>query len=236
MKLENENFIVLNYIQRVKDTGKEIEKQDNLLVIIGENQQKLLEKELLKTDIDESNIGKLSQVFDIVPKDAYGERIPNNMRTVPLRYFRQKQIMPTIHLMVDYNGRMARVQSVSSGRVLLDFNHQYAGKTIQYTVTINKVITDNVEKMKALLNRRIPALTLDKIDLTAKTNGEVVVFIPEQVRYLDGLPQNKKAVVMDIKKYIPEITSIRYVEDNPIPRKIEISKDNIKKESEKSGR
>ncbi len=52
--------------------------------------------------------------------------------------------------MLNLDGMIAKILSVSGGRVSVDFNNPLAGKDIEYEFTIKRKITDEKEKVDAL--------------------------------------------------------------------------------------
>ncbi|MEK6881831.1 MAG: hypothetical protein AABY22_19590, partial [Nanoarchaeota archaeon] len=54
-------------------------------------------------------------------------------------------------MMLNIDGAIAKIISVSSGRTLVDFNNPLAGKTIEYEIKIIRKVEDPDEKAKALV-------------------------------------------------------------------------------------
>jgi len=52
---------------------------------------------------------------------------------------------------VTLDGAIARVKSVTSGRVVLDFNHPLAGERVIYSIKVHEVIADDAKRAEALL-------------------------------------------------------------------------------------
>jgi FKBP-type peptidyl-prolyl cis-trans isomerase 2 len=78
--------------------------------------------------------------FDVRPEEAFGRRDIKNIKIVSLANFIRQKISPVPGIFVTINGRQARIQSVSGGRVRVDFNHPLAGKKLRYKVRIDSVI------------------------------------------------------------------------------------------------
>ena len=162
------DFILLNYSAKVKETEevfdttfeetarkeqlyKEGEVYEAKLIVVGEGWVlKPLDEALLKM-----KLGK-SQIIEIPPEKAFGQRDPEKIKRVPLKHLISKGKNPSIGMRVEYNGKMAIVRSIGAGRVLLDFNPPLAGKTLIYEATVEKKIKIKKEKIEALIHRRIP--------------------------------------------------------------------------------
>ena len=81
---------------------------------------------------------EISLEYDI-NSNPFGKRKPELIRLVKISEFRKRGINPIPGLIVNINGFPAIILSVSSGRVLVDFNNPLAGKNI-------KVIIKNIRK------------------------------------------------------------------------------------------
>lgn len=90
--------------------------------------------------------------FIIEPEDAFGRRNSSLVRMVAERDFLRQNIVPTPGLVVALDNRLARVKSVTSGRVVVDFNHPFAGERLVYSLKVNEVISDSRKKIEALLS------------------------------------------------------------------------------------
>jgi peptidylprolyl isomerase len=106
---------------------------------------------------------------------------------------------------------MATVRAVGAGRVLLDFNPPLAGKTLVYDVTVQKKLEANEEKIAALIHRRIPVAEATKFKLTLEEKA-LTVEMPEETYYVEGIQVAKRGVSMDVQKFFPDITVVKFVE------------------------
>jgi len=223
MPLQNGDFILIDYVGKVKETGEvfdttieEIAKKERLykegeiyepkLVVLGEGWiLKALEEEILKLDV-----GKKSTI-EIPPEKAFGPRDPNKVKLVPLRRLVAKGITPQVGMRIEYEGKMATVRTVGAGRVQLDFNPPLAGKTLLYEVTIQKKLETKTEKINALIHRRIPVVEIEKFKIKiTKTN--VTIEMPEDAFYIEGIQLAKRGIAMDIQKFFPEVTTVKFIE------------------------
>ncbi len=114
-------------------------------VLIGNNElMKPLEEEVQKMKAGEEKKIVLS------PEKAFGKRNPELVKVLPLKEFIARNIKPMPGLPVELNNMRGRVQSVSGGRVRVDFNHELAGKEIEYNIKVEKIITEKKEKLESL--------------------------------------------------------------------------------------
>lgn len=223
MALQKGDFILIEYTAKVKETNEvfdttneETAKKEHLhkegevyepkLIVIGEGW-------MLKT-LDEAfptmKLGKASTV-EITPDKAFGARDPEKVKRVPLKQLLAKGINPAIGMRIEYGGKNASVRSIGAGRVLLDFNLPLAGKTLVYDVTVQKKLTTKEDKMGALIHRRIPIAEAAKFKLTIEENA-LTVEMPEETFYLEGIQVAKRGVSMDVQKFFPDVTAVKFVE------------------------
>jgi len=242
MSFQKGDFIVIDYIARVKETNEvfdttfeDIAKKEHLykegeifeskLVVLGESWVlKALDENLATLDI-----GKTASVE--IPQDkAFGARDPEKVKRVPLKHLLAKDITPSLGARIEYGGKMATVRTIGAGRVLLDFNPPLAGKTLVYEVTVKKKLEADEEKVRALIHRRTPAVDEAKFELSVKTKA-VNVEMPEEAFYIEGIQLAKRGIALDIQRFLPEMTTVRFSETfKAEPKKAEETE---KKESAK---
>ena len=235
MALQKGDFIIIDYVAKVKETGEifdttneEVAKKEHLykegdiyepkLVVIGEAWVlKALDESLATMEI-----GKPTSA-EIPPSKAFGDRDAEKVRRVPLRQLLAKEITPSIGLRIEYGGKMATVRAIGAGRVLLDFNLPLAGKTLVYEVTVQKKLETAEEQVAAIIHRRIPAVEQAKFEFAVKpktVSGEM----PEEAFYLEGIQVAKRGIVMDVQKFFPQITSVKFTETFKVEPKAETEK------------
>lgn len=134
MPLQNGDFILIDYIARVKETNEvfdttneEIAKKEHLykegdiyepkLVVIGEGWV----LKALDTNLTSMEVSKPA-TCEIPSDQAFGPRDAEKVRRVPLKQLLAKEIDPVIGSRIEFNGKMATIRAVGAGRVLLDFN------------------------------------------------------------------------------------------------------------------
>ncbi len=131
------------------------------------------------------------------PEDAFGPHFKERVQLVPEKIFKHRNVDPKAGMAVNIEGMIGRVQSVSAGRVLVDFNHPLAGKDIEYDVTVEKLVVEPAEKVTGLLKlytRR--AYTKFKVEAA---KDETIIF-PE-TNAVDVAPEAMRKVAEDAKKY-----------------------------------
>ncbi|MCK4649950.1 FKBP-type peptidyl-prolyl cis-trans isomerase [Candidatus Pacearchaeota archaeon] len=94
-------------------------------------------------------VGKDYEV-NLKSEEAFGKRNPQLVRMIPTKHFHEQKINPVRGMQLNLDGQIVKILSSDRGRTLVDFNNPLAGKPITYTYKINKIITDQKEKINAL--------------------------------------------------------------------------------------
>jgi len=221
--IQKSDFILVDYTGKVKETGevfdttseetakekklyKEGEIYEPKLVVVGEGWVlKALDEALITFKI------RKNESVEIPPENAFGQRDPEKVKLVPLRRLATRGITPKLGAQIEYDKRLATVRTMGSGRVTLDFNLPLAGKTLVYEVSVKKKLKTDEEKISALIHRRIPAVEDEKFAFkVGKTN--VTVNMPEEAFYVEGIQLAKRGIALDIQRFLPEITTVKFVE------------------------
>lgn len=108
---------------------------------------------MLPKGFDDDIIGKeteKSYTIEIKPEDAFGKRNPQMVRMVPTKLFHEQKIEPVRGMQITLDGQLVKILSSDRGRTLVDFNNPLAGKVVTYTYKINKIVTDQKEKINAI--------------------------------------------------------------------------------------
>ena len=158
------DFIAIDFIARIKGSNKifDLTKQDiakkegiyqenkeyrPLVVCLGAGHLlKGLDKALTGAEINKQ------LEIEVLPEDAFGKRNSKLIKLTSLKQFKDKGVTPVPGLQLGIDGAIATIRSVSGGRVIIDFNHPLAGRTLLYDVKIVKKITDTKEKISGLIH------------------------------------------------------------------------------------
>jgi len=222
MALQKGDFILIDYNAKVKETNEvfdttheDVAKKEHLykegkiyepkLVVVGEKWI------LIDENLAEMEVEKPSTV-EISPEKGFGQRDPEKIKRVSLKQLLMKDINPQVGAQIEYpQGKDAVVRSVGAGRVLLDYNPPLAGKTLIYDVLVSKKLEGNVEKIGALLHRRIPEIE-EKQFIINLQDKNLTIEMPEVAFYIEGVQIRKRGVAMDIQKFFSEIIETKFVE------------------------
>ena len=188
-----------------------------LTIILGEKELlPLVEKELETMKEGEERTVKLSA------KSGFGERVPDLVRILPAKVFAEHKINPVQGLVINIGNALGKVQSVSGGRVRVDFNHLLAGRELEYTVKVVKEITAPKEIAEKLFEKyysRIPSVT------KTITENKLSVTLPKET--LNGLENVNKSIANLAKELGIEIV-VTGVEKKETPKEEVINKEEKK--------
>jgi peptidylprolyl isomerase len=148
---------------------------------------------------------------EIPPEEAFGERSPERVNTVPFRMLRSKGVNPVVGSQVEIDSRTATVRSVGAGRVQLDYNHPLAGRTIVYHVKVTQKYVENEDKIKALIGRRFISIDTDLFK-TRFLKKKVRIQIPDEIFFGENIQIAKRGVALDIQRYFEDIDTVEYTE------------------------
>ena len=157
------DFLEIEYVGRIKLTNEifdltseELAKKEKIhnpkhkygpaLVIVGSN---MVIPGVMK-EIEKMEVGE-EREFEVSPSEGFGLRSPKLIRIISLSKFIENKINPVPGVYFEIDGIQAKVQSVSGGRVRVDFNNPLAGKVLAYRVKILRKIERNENKVERLL-------------------------------------------------------------------------------------
>jgi FKBP-type peptidyl-prolyl cis-trans isomerase 2 len=144
-------------------------------------------------------VGKEKE-FDLKPEEAFGKRNPKLIQLVSANKLKKHNLNPVVGMQLNVDGRMAVVRSVTSGRVILDFNHPFSGKEVHYWLKPVKVISDIKEKV----GKAMELIGFNADNLTVK-EGKVNLKLANKDKLGDKFLELLKK---QIKSMVPEVKSI----------------------------
>ena len=149
--------------------------------------------------------------IEIDPAEAFGERRVEDIEMVPFRILRSKGVNPFVGAELEIDGRPAIVRSIGGGRVQLDYNHPLAGRKIVYKLKVTEEISNEKDKMRALIGRRFLGIETKEFTLK-KTKKKLRIGIPDQIFFGENIQIAKRGVALDLLRYFEEIDEIEYYE------------------------
>ncbi len=149
---------------------------------------------------------------DIKAEDAYGPRDPKKVQTIPMGKFKAQRVEPQVGMQLNLGNERGTVTQVAGGRVRVDTNHDLAGKDLAYEYTIRAVVTDEKEKLEAVLDNLFPKGSY-KLELS---KDAVTIEVPDQLKFDQNWTMAKFRVVADVRRATGKGKAIRFVETFPV--------------------
>ena len=227
MPLEKGSLVLVDYTAKVKDTNdifdttrEEEAKKTNFydpthkyeprIVSIGESW--VLKG--LDEALSNANVGDKLNI-EVPPEKGFGKRDDSKIRMIPQRKLGDKADEVGVGDEIEIDNRRAIVRYIGSGRIQVDFNHRFAGKTLLYDANVLKKLDSDSEKVSALVKRRM-GVDENKLQVNlAVPNLEIQ--LPEDTYLAEGLQIVKRAAANDIFKFVPTIKNIKFIESYQAP-------------------
>ncbi len=209
--MQKGDFIKIDYVGRLEATGEifdltieqvarkegiynEKQKYGPALVIVGAN----MVVPGMESRLEQMKPGD-EREFVLEPSEGFGDREPKLIKIMSLKQFAKQKMNPVPGMFVNINGRQAKVQSVSGGRVRVDFNHPLAGKGLKYKVKIVEKIDSPITKAAEMIKfYGIKAETMVEGD---QLHVSTVKPLPEVIR---------KMIEGKITEWVKEIKKIKF--------------------------
>ena len=194
MAIKKGEFVALEFEGKIKATGEIFDKTEKDPKVICVGAGWLIEG--IDSVLPEKNIGDEFEL-ELAPEKAFGQRNPSMIKLTSASKF--KDFKPIVGIQVNVDGVLATVKSVSGGRVVLDFNHPLAGKTLHYKIKITRKVDALDEKVKAVASILLPEIqvSVGGNAITLKTKNEMPEVLQKEL---------KKSVV----KYVPEADKFEF--------------------------
>lgn len=166
--IKQHDFVEVEYVGRVQENGmvfdtniESVAKENGLyqdgmryspiIVCVGEGQ--------IMKGIDEFLVGKTTENtyedVTVPAEDGFGKKSMDKLQMVPMSQFKKQGLRPFQGMQVNIDESYGVVRSVNGGRIIVDFNHPLASKTLLYTVNVGKKVTDQDTQMKEYVSREL---------------------------------------------------------------------------------
>jgi len=242
LTFEKGSLILVDYTAKVKDSEEIFDttieedakkysihesnvKYQPKLVSVGEVSYpvlKGLDEALAKTNVSD----KLT--VEVTPDKGFGERDSKKVRMIPIRKLGEDAEKVTVGDSIEIDGKRGIIRYIGSGRVQIDYNHRFAGKTILFNVNVIKSLDSPNDKVDGILKNRLPVEDT-KIEFDLKDN-EANIMIPEEILRADGLQIMKHFIQMDIFKFVSTLNKVNFVETH-VNKQVQEKKSETKESS-----
>lgn len=218
MPVKDGDFVLLDYTGstggRVFDTTSEEAAKANGILLKGRTYRPIVVaagKGDVIVGMDKALLGMEKggkKKIKIAPAEGYGAREPKLVKVVPLKAFTDNKINPYPGMPVQLDNMTARVQSVSGGRVRVDFNHELAGRELEFEIAIVDVLTKDEDKIKALANEYFGEGDL-KLEVTEK---KIAATPKKEILTTQTYARSKAYFIARVTERFPEM-KVEFVEE-----------------------
>ncbi len=147
---------------------------------------------------------------EIPSTEAYGERDPKKIQTIPMAQFRKQGVKPEVGHILNWNNQRVVVTQVGGGRVRVDGNHELAGKDLTYDIEVKEVLTTDKEKLGAVMGMFFP----EGAEFTYE-NNEVTITVPDQAKFSQDWPMMKFRLLTQVRQTVGMDKPVNLVERYP---------------------
>jgi FKBP-type peptidyl-prolyl cis-trans isomerase SlyD len=151
--------------------------------------------------------------IEVEPEKAFGAYDPEKKDVITLTKLKER---PSPGQRIQVGDRYGTVERIIGRRVIVDFNHPYAGKKIIFDVEIKEKIEDEIGKIKSLFVLHTAKDVEVKIE-----DGKLVVEVPRGASFDQLFMIGKFRAIDDIFKHFGEIKEVEFVERYPRPEEEE---------------
>lgn len=216
--MKSGEFVLVDYVGRVKDSGEifDITKEDVAKKegIYKENFRYgpvpiIVDAEFVLPGLNEAiknmEIGQKKTV-ELSPEKAFGKRSEELIKLIPESQFHSEGIEPKVGSYIEINKLRGKIMSIDGGRVKVDFNHPLAGKTLVYEIEAVGKITEDSEKVKAVVYYFI-GIPNENVKSEIKEKEAEISF----TKKIDVLNEAKQTIADTIIKWVG-IEKIKFVD------------------------
>ncbi len=224
MTFDTDSLILVDYTVMIKEdnilfstTSESIAREHNVYDIdkryvpslVSINNPAYPQRKKINDALAQSSVGDTLTV-ELAPQDAFGDRDPNKVRVIPLRKLGDDADKIFVGAQVKVDDKEGVVRLISSGRVRIDFNHKFAGKSLVYDMTIVQSLDTLDLKITEIIKNTF-AIENDLIDYKLDDDN-LTIAIPSKM-FLDvDLSRFKNIVKDDIFEFIPTIKAVVFTE------------------------
>ena len=222
MTFNKGSLILVDYTSKVKDTLEVFEttieeeakkhsfhdpniKYQPKLVSVGESWViKGLDEALENTSVGDKT------TVEVSPDKGFGERDSGKVRMIPLRKLGEDAEKVSIGDTIEVDNKKGIVRFIGSGRIKIDYNHRFAGKTILYDINVLKELKSDEDKITGILKKNLPVE--DEKILFKQKDKILDIIIPQEIFRAENLPIIKHFIQMDLFKFVLGLEKITFTE------------------------
>lgn len=122
----------------------------------------------------DKEVGK-QYTIHLKPSEGFGVRHKDLVKIIPVKVFHAQKLDPKPGATFFIDGRTVKVIAVSGARATVDFNNPLAGKELEYSFTIVRIIENEAERVDAFVEYFL------RVKLKHRIEGDKVVLIGPKI-------------------------------------------------------
>lgn len=204
-------------VEDAKKAGIYDEKKEHLytpeFVIVGKSG--FLNEGLTET-IENMNYFEKKSVR-LPPTKAFGKRDPKKIERIGIAKFRKMNDGKNPERGQDFSkkdGQRGTVTNVIQGRVIIDYNHPFAGMNLDYNIEVIDKIEEFNDKVESfMISKGIPAGQTKEFKINYNKEDKSIEFIVPKMFLFQNLTYLKFGIAMDLQTHMAdEIEDVKFVE------------------------
>lgn len=205
-KVQDGDILKLSWKGMVENSDRVVDQSDNTVVIVGKGN--------VIQGIDEilpgMQAGETKKIV-ISPEKGHGKR--DKMQRWPLQRFTKQNIDPKPGMQLRVQNRIATIRRVRGGRVTVDFNHPLAGRTLSYEVTVEEILREPTDVIKAFIKKHLPQPDTEEFTITIEEDT-VKIHLPqdENLLFNQNIQIFKLFIASEINANLEGISKVQYIE------------------------
>ena len=159
--------------------------------------------------LENTSVGDKTTV-EVSSDKGFGERDSGKVRMIPLRKLGEDAEKVSIGDTIEVDNKKGIVRFIGSGRIKIDYNHRFAGKTILYDINVLKELKSDEDKITGILKKNLPVE--DEKILFKQKDKILDIIIPQEIFRAENLPIIKHFIQMDLFKFVLGLEKITFTE------------------------
>lgn len=143
-------------------------------------------------------------IVEVPPEKAFGPHDETKVESVSLAQFKEK---PRVGQTVEIDNREGIVVNILGRRVVVDFNHPFAGKTVTYSFKIEEVVESQPDQVSGLIR----LYTQRSMEVSVE-GGMVTIRLPPAIMYDRRWLLWRSRVIQEIFEFYPDVEEIVLLE------------------------
>ncbi|MFN3527723.1 MAG: hypothetical protein ACK4YO_01305 [Candidatus Altarchaeaceae archaeon] len=137
-----------------------------------------------------------------IPKELTGKYDPKLVKTLPSSIFK-KGTKLLVGQLINYQGKIGKIVSVGSGRVVVDFNSITTGKTLIYDVEVKGIAKTDEEKLSFIIEKVFDHPENIKAHILGDEKDKYIeITLPKEEYFNEYILHRKQQMLNSVSRYL----------------------------------